>query len=351
MKYNGWGGLSDAFDSWKWEKEYDILEKLLTEDEFETAQASTTTSFYTPPSVIRFIYSALEQMGFTGGRIIDPALGIGHFFGLMPDHIVACSKLTGIEIDSLSGRIAHSLYPAADIRIEGFQDSKLPDGFYDVAVTNVPFADVKLYDPKFKKRKFAIHDYYFAKALEVVRPGGIIAFVTSRYTMDKEDSSLRDYVFERAHFLGAVRLPAGAFKEFANTEVVADVIFLQKRIPGDISNGIDWRLTTKWTPQGSDDEHSVSEYFLSNPHMIAGILDVTSSRYGEDITVVPNKKGLEKSLKKALSYLPKDIISNKKVAATHVEEPCIPAPDYLKNGAFVIQDGKLYRNDDGNLEL
>lgn len=230
-KYVGWGGLAGAFDEDDsgWSREYLELKELLTEEEYRSARASTLTAYYTPPIVTQAIYSTLERMGFTGGNVLEPAMGTGHFFGTMPEEIRNNSRLYGVELDSLTGRIAAQLYQRADIKVCGYEATNYQDNFFDAAVGNVPFGQYKVADARYNKLNYSIHDYYFAKTLDKVRPGGVVAFVTSRYTMDKENPSVRRYIAQRAELLGAVRLPNTAFKSAAGTEVVSDILFLQKR--------------------------------------------------------------------------------------------------------------------------
>jgi adenine-specific DNA methylase len=213
VRYVGWGGLPQVFDSSNklWQEEREQLESLLTEDELESARATTLNAHYTAPVVVRAIYAALERFGFRQGRVLEPAAGLGHFIGLMPDEMKAGSRITGVEIDSITVRLARKLYPDADLRHQPFEETKLADGFYDVAIGNIPFGDYKPFDPKFKSWSFVIHDYFFAKALDKVRPGGLVLFITSHGTLDKVDGGLREYISNQADLLGAIRLPNDAF--------------------------------------------------------------------------------------------------------------------------------------------
>jgi hypothetical protein len=240
VHYVGWGGLPQVFNTWndEWKEQRERLEQLLTPDELESARATTLNAHYTAPVVVQGMYAALQRLGFTHGRVLEPALGLGHFIGLMPEEMHARSLITGIEIDSVTARLAKQLYPDADIRYQPFEASKLADGFYDVAIGNVPFGDHCPYDPRFKAWKFLIHDYFFAAALHKIRPGGLILFITSKGTLDKHDSALREYVANQADLIGAIRLPNDAFKRNANTEVTTDIVILRKRLsarqdPGD----------------------------------------------------------------------------------------------------------------------
>ena len=228
--YVGWGGLSMAFDEHNisWSEEYKNLKMLLSEEQYRAAMESTLTAFYTPPVVIRSIYEELERMGFSQGNILEPSCGVGHFFGLLPESMSG-SKLHGIELDPLTGAIAQKLYPHADIQVQGFEETKLPDNHFDVVLGNVPFGDFKVVDKRYSGQNFLIHDYFFAKALDKVRPGGVVAFITSKGTMDKENPSVRRYIAQRAELLGAIRLPNDTFRANAGTEVTSDILFVQKR--------------------------------------------------------------------------------------------------------------------------
>ena len=286
-RYVGWGGVPEAFDPSKtaWAKEFAELKELLAPEEYEAARASTLNAHYTSPTVIRAIYDAVEQMGFRTGNILEPSCGVGNFFGMLPESM-AGSRLYGVELDSISGRIARQLYPKADITVAGFETTDRRD-FYDLAIGNVPFGQYQVSDKAYNKLGFNIHNYFFAKALDQVRPGGVVAFVTSRYTMDAKDSTVRRYLAQRAELLGAIRLPNNAFKANAGTEVVSDILFLQKRDrPVDI--------TPDWTQTGrTEDGFTVNQYFLDHPEMVLGQPTAESTQYGkQDYTVVPIK-GLE----------------------------------------------------------
>jgi adenine-specific DNA methylase len=229
VRYVGWGGLPQVFDCLndEWQTERNELERLLTESELDSARATTLNAHYTAPVVIQAMYSVLARFGFEHGRILEPACGIGHFIGLMPEAMLSHSQITGVEIDSVSARITEALYPDSDIRHSAFEETKLADNFYDVAVSNIPFGDYKPYDPKFRAWNFPIHDYFFAASLEKVRPGGLLLFITSKGTLDKQDGAIREYIASRADLLGAIRLPNDAFKKNANTEVTTDIVMLQ----------------------------------------------------------------------------------------------------------------------------
>ena len=281
-QYVGWGGLADAFDPNKenWSAEYTQLKELLSEDEYAAARASTLNAHYTGPTVIRGIYDAVERMGFQSGNILEPSMGVGNFFGMLPTSM-ADSRLYGVELDSITGRIAKKLYPQADITVAGFETTDRRD-FYDLAVGNVPFGQYKVNDKAYNKLGFSIHNYFFAKAIDQIRPGGVIAFVTSRYTMDSKDSTARKHMAERADLLGAIRLPNNAFRANAGTDVVSDIIFLQKRDrPADIEPA--------WVQLGkTEDGFAINQYFADRPEMVLGVLSTESTQYGrEELTVAP----------------------------------------------------------------
>jgi adenine-specific DNA methylase len=258
-QYVGWGGLADYFDERN--GHYGELKELLTEDEFTAARESTLTAFYTPPVVIRAMYQALENMNFKTGNILEPSCGVGNFIGIKPEHL-SNSKIYGIELDSISGRIAQQLYQKSSIAVQGFEKTELPDSFFDVAIGNVPFGSFKIPDKKYNKYNFLIHDYFFARTLDKVRPGGIMAFITSKGTMDKENPSVRKYIAQRADLLGAIRLPNNTFKSAAGTEVTSDILFLQKR-DRLIDAEPDWVHLNKVS-----NGLKINQYFVDNPDMI-----------------------------------------------------------------------------------
>ena len=281
-QYVGWGGLADAFDPNKdgWAKEYTELKGLLSEDEYAAARSSTLNAHYTSPTVIRGIYDAVERMGFQSGNILEPSMGVGNFFGMLPESM-ADSRLYGVELDSITGRIAQKLYPEANIKVAGFETTDRRD-FYDLAVGNVPFGNYKVNDKAYNKLNFSIHNYFFAKAIDQVRPGGVVAFVTSRYTMDSKDSTARKHMAERADLLGAIRLPNNAFRANAGTDVVSDIIFLQKR-DRPIDHEPDWVQLGK-----TEDGFAINQYFVDHPEMVLGELTTESTQYGrEELTVAP----------------------------------------------------------------
>ena len=281
-QYVGWGGLADAFDPNKenWSAEYTQLKGLLSEDEYAAARSSTLNAHYTSPVVIRSIYDAVEKMGFQSGNILEPSMGVGNFFGMLPDSMQS-SRLYGVELDSITGRIAQKLYPEANIKVAGFETTDRRD-FYDLAVGNVPFGNYKVNDKAYNKLNFSIHNYFFAKAIDQVRPGGVVAFVTSRYTLDSKDSSARKHMAERADLLGAIRLPNNAFRANAGTDVVSDIIFLQKR-DRPIDHEPDWVQLGK-----TEDGFAINQYFVDHPEMVLGELTTESTQYGrEELTVAP----------------------------------------------------------------
>ena len=298
-QYVGWGGLADAFDPDKdsWAREYTQLKELLTPEEYAAARASTLNAHYTSPTVIRAIYDTVEQMGLITGNILEPSMGVGNFFGMLPESMQG-SRLYGVELDSITGRIARQLYPEANITVAGFETTSQRD-FYDLAVGNVPFGNYKVNDKAYNNLGFSIHNYFFAKALDQVRPGGIVAFVTSRFTMDSKDSSARKYLAQRADLLGAVRLPNNAFKANAGTEVVSDILFLQK-LERPIDREPEW-VQVGQTPEG----FTVNQYFVDHPEMILGELSAESTQYGrEDVTVDPIEGAdLAEQLKEATGKL------------------------------------------------
>ena len=340
-QYVGWGGLADAFDPGKdsWAKEYAELKGLLSEDEYAAARSSTLNAHYTSPTVIRGIYDAVERMGFRSGNILEPSMGVGNFFGMLPDSM-ADSRLYGVELDSITGRIAKKLYPQADITVAGFETTDRRD-FYDLAVGNVPFGQYKVNDKAYNKLGFSIHNYFFAKAIDQVRPGGIVAFVTSRYTMDSKDSTARKHMAERADLLGAIRLPNNAFKANAGTEVVSDIIFLQKRDrPADIEP--DWVQLGK-----TEDGFAINQYFVDHPEMVLGELTTESTPYGHDLTVAPIEGAvLADQLAEAVQHIEGQYVEveveTPDVADAEVERKTLPADPDVKNFSYAVVDGEVF---------
>ena len=341
-QYVGWGGLADAFDPGKdsWAKEYAELKGLLSEDEYAAARSSTLNAHYTSPTVIRGIYDAVERMGFRSGNILEPSMGVGNFFGMLPD-TMQDSRLYGVELDSITGRIAKKLYPQADITVAGFETTDRRD-FYDLAVGNVPFGNYKVNDKAYNKLGFSIHNYFFAKAIDQVRPGGVVAFVTSRYTMDSKDSTARKQMAERADLLGAIRLPNNAFKANAGTDVVSDIIFLQKRDrPADIEPA--------WVQLGkTEDGFAINQYFVDHPEMILGELTTESTQYGrEELTVAPIEGAvLADQLAEAVQHIEGQYVEveveTPDVADAEVERKTLPADPDVKNFSYAVVDGEVY---------
>ena len=339
-RYVGWGGVADAFDPDKpaWDAEYSELKELLTPEEYAAARASTLNAHYTSPTVIRAIYEAVEQMGFRTGNILEPSCGVGNFFGMLPESM-AGSRLYGVELDSISGRIAQQLYPKANITVAGFETTNRRD-FYDLAIGNVPFGQYQVNDKAYNKLGFNIHNYFFAKALDQVRPGGVVAFVTSRYTMDAKDSTVRRYLAQRAELLGAIRLPNNAFRANAGTDVVSDILFLQKRDrPLDIA--------PDWTQTGRTEEgFTVNQYFLDHPEMVLGRPTAESTQYGkQDYTVVPIE-GLELAdqLHDAVKYIRGTYQEAELPELGEGEDidESLPADPNVKNYSYTVVDGTVY---------
>ena len=340
-QYVGWGGLSDAFDPGKdsWAKEYAELKGLLSEDEYAAARSSTLNAHYTSPTVIRGIYDAVERMGFRSGNILEPSMGVGNFFGMLPD-TMQDSRLYGVELDSITGRIAKKLYPQADITVAGFETTDRRD-FYDLAVGNVPFGNYKVNDKAYNKLGFSIHNYFFAKAIDQVRPGGVVAFVTSRYTMDSKDSTARKHMAERADLLGAIRLPNNAFRANAGTDVVSDIIFLQKR-DRPIDHEPDWVQLGK-----TEDGFAINQYFVDHPEMVLGNLELESTQYGHDLTVAPIEGAvLADQLAEAVQHIEGNYtaveIAAPDVADAEAQRKTLPADPAVKNFSYTVVDGDIY---------
>ena len=341
-QYVGWGGLADAFDPGKdsWAKEYAELKGLLSEDEYAAARSSTLNAHYTSPVVIRSIYDAVEKMGFQSGNILEPSMGAGNFFGMLPTSM-ADSRLYGVELDSITGRIAKKLYPQADITVAGFETTDRRD-FYDLAVGNVPFGQYRVNDKAYNKLGFSIHNYFFAKAIDQVRPGGIVAFVTSRYTMDSKDSTARKHMAERADLLGAIRLPNNAFRANAGTDVVSDIIFLQKRDrPADIEPA--------WVQLGkTEDGFAINQYFVDHPEMVLGVLSTESTQYGrEELTVAPIEgANLADQLAEAVQHIEGQYteveVETPDIADSENEKHILPADPDVKNFSYTVVDGEVF---------
>ena len=347
-KYVGWGGVADAFDETKdnWRSEYAELKGLLTESEYSSARESTLNAHYTSPTVIKAIYECVANMGFTTGNVLEPACGIGNFFGLVPE-AMGKIKLYGIELDSITGRIAKQLYQNANIAVQGYEDSSLPDSFFDLAVGNVPFGNYGVSDKRYDKNHFMVHDYFFAKTLDKVRPGGIIAFVTSSGTMDKKNSAVRKYIAQRAELLGAVRLPNNAFLQNAGTQVVADILFLQKR---------DRAIETEpeWVHLGKSAEgFTINQYFVDNPDMVLGQLTEESTQYGrQECTCAPIAGAdLFEQLRDAMANIHGSITEYEREddELSESTNESIPADPDVRNFSFTVVDGQIYYRENSRM--
>ena len=338
-KYVGWGGLADAFDETKtnWASEYQELKSLLSAEEYDSARESTLNAHYTSPVIIKAIYDAMERMGFSKGNILEPAMGIGNFFGMLPEHMQE-SRLYGVELDGITGRIARQLYPNADVKITGFEKTDYPNDFFDVAIGNVPFGQYKVADRAYDKHNFLIHDYFFAKALDKVRPGGMVAFVTSKGTMDKKIPEVRKYLAQRAELLGAIRLPNTAFTENAGTEVTSDILFLKKR-DRVIDIEPDWVHLCE-----NEDGIAMNQYFADHPEMIMGRMEMVSGQFGMEATCTPDTAiPLSKQLEKAISHIEGRI---DEVEFDELDDEltreAIPADPGVKNYSYTIVDERVY---------
>ena len=338
-KYVGWGGLADAFDETKanWASEYQELKSLLSAEEYDSARESTLNAHYTSPVIIKAIYDAMERMGFSKGNILEPAMGIGNFFGMLPENMQE-SRLYGVELDGITGRIARQLYPNADVKITGFEKTDYPNDFFDVAIGNVPFGQYKVADRAYDKHNFLIHDYFFAKALDKVRPGGVVAFVTSKGTMDKKSPEVRKYLAQRAELLGAIRLPNTAFKENAGTEVTSDILFLKKR-DRVIDIEPDWVHLCE-----NEDGIAMNQYFADHPEMIMGKMEMVSGQFGMEATCTPDTAiPLSKQLEKAISHIEGSI---DEVEFDELDDEltreAIPADPSVKNYSYTIVDERVY---------
>ena len=346
-KYVGWGGLPDVFDEnkYNWSKEYNELKEILTDDEYKSARASTLTAFYTPPIVINAIYNALKNMGVEQANILEPSCGTGNFLGMLPQEMQS-SKLYGVELDSISGKIAKQLYQKANIKVEGYEKADLPDSFFDIAIGNVPFGDFKVNDKRYDKNNFLIHDYFFAKTLDKVRPGGVIAFITSKGTMDKASPEVRKYLAQRADLLGAIRLPDNTFTKNAGTKVTSDIIFLQKR-----ENLID--IMPDWVYLDRDENNiTMNKYFVDNPDMILGKMEMVSTAYGYDSTCKAEEDtNLEEQLNYAITNIHGELQNNSIENEIEQEDTSIPAIPTVKNYSYAIVDDKLYFRENSKMIL
>ncbi len=344
VKYVGWGAMPQVFDEFNvlWLEQREALRKELTKEEYEFARSTTLNAHYTAPVVIGSMYQALARFGFQGGRILEPACGVGNFIGLVPEDILRRSTITGIEIDPLTARIAKAVYPDSDIRGQPFEQSKLADGFYDLAISNVPFGDYTVHDPRWNNYKFPIHDYFFAASLDKVRPGGLLMFITSRGTMDKLDSTLRELLSTRTELLGAIRLPNDAFKRNAGTEVTTDIIMLRKLRAGEAPTGTAWKETADYA-NDIGEAFTLNEYFATRPEMMLGRMRLSGRMYRDnEPTLESDKRDLGEALAQAVARLPHNIYESQ---AHQVAEPTfdqtVPAPDYVKPNAYCLHDGMV----------
>ncbi len=345
-KYVGWGGIPQAFEkkNSQWAREYSELKELLDADEYAMARASTLNAHYTSPIIIKAMYSCLENMGFKTGNILEPAMGIGNFFGLVPESMTG-SKFYGVELDSVTGRIAKQLYQNASITVQGYEQTNLPDSFFDIAIGNVPFGSYGVADKKYDQYHFLIHDYFFAKTLDKVRPGGIIAFITSKGTMDKQNSEVRKYISQRAELLGAVRLPNNAFLANAGTNVTSDILFLKKR-----DRVID--INEDWIHLGlNEDGLPINAYFVQNPHMIIGTMTTEHTQYGrEDTTCQPFENAdLGELLKGALENIHTDIAEYEIEEISEDTDTSIPADPDVRNFSYTVVDGEIYYRENSRM--
>ena len=353
-KYVGWGGLANAFDESKteWAKEYKQLKNLLSEEEYKSARASTLNAHYTETGIIKAIYKGLEGIGFKGGRILEPSAGIGHFIGAMPENLIpGVRSWTAVELDDITGNIAKYLYPNADVRVQGFEKAKIPNDYMDMAISNVPFGNYAIADKTYPKAVTgAIHNYFFAKSLDKVRPGGIVCFITSRYTMDSYDKSVRQYIADRADLLGAIRLPDTAFKSNAGTEVVTDILILKKREPNTLYKGEAFENTDNYHYNLNIYEQT-NEYFKNHPEMVLGTPEATGSMYrGNSLTYKAKGNNLPAQIEKAFSKIKGKMDYPVKRTQEDIRQEIKQAEAKGKNGSLIYKNGKLYRNNEGILE-
>ena len=344
--YVGWGGLSEAFDESKsaWANEYAELKRMLTEEEYEAARESTLTAFYTPPVVIRSMYQALENMGLKSGNILEPSCGIGNFIGMKPESLSDC-KIYGVEIDSISGRIAGQLYQKSTIAVQGYEEANLPDSFFDVAIGNVPFGQFKVLDQRYDKHNFLVHDYFFAKTLDKVRPGGVLAFITSSGTMDKANPAIRKYIAQRAELLGAIRLPSDTFQKNAGTEVTSDILFLQKR---DRMVAIE----PDWIHLAADEKGiTQNQYFVQHPEMVLGEMVMESTQYGMSSTCRPYPdRNLEEQLAEAVANIQAEIAEFETEELVEAEDRSISANPTVANFSYTLYEGKIYYRENSRMK-
>ncbi|MGO9536790.1 MAG: methyltransferase domain-containing protein, partial [Limisphaerales bacterium] len=353
VKYVGWGAMPQVFDdrNREWANERKSLREELTDGKYEQVRSTTLNAHYTSPAIISAMYQSAQRFGFQGGTVLEPACGIGHFIGLMPDEMLRQSTVTGIEIDPLTARIAKALYPDADIREQPFEKSKLADESFDLAISNVPFGDYTVHDPRWNKHKFPIHDYFFPAVLDKVRPGGLLMFITSHHTLDKLDSTMREMLAAKAELLGAIRLPNDAFKKNAGTEVTTDIVMLRKLRAGESPCGATWKTSVDFTNEQKE-KIPLNEYFVAHPGMMLGKMRLARGMYrdGEPV-LVPDGRNFEEALAQAVERLPQNIyqLENQRVVA-RVSDVNIPAPDYIKPNAFCVhEDGRVCIREDDKL--
>jgi N12 class adenine-specific DNA methylase len=353
VKYVGWGAMPQVFDerNREWANERAALREELTDGKYEQVRSTTLNAHYTAPAIIRVMYQAAQRFGFQDGQVLEPACGIGHFIGLMPEEMLHRSTVTGVEIDPLTARIAKALYPDADIREQPFEKSKLADESFDLAISNVPFGDYTVHDPRWNKHKFPIHDYFFPAVLDKVRPGGLLMFITSHHTMDKLDSTMRGMLAAKAELLGAIRLPNDAFKKNAGTEVTTDIVMLRRLRAGESPCGATWKTSVDFTNEQKE-KIPLNEYFSAHPGMMLGKMRLARGMYrdGEPV-LVPDGRDLEKALAEAVERLPQNIYQSEKPrVAARISDVNIPAPDYIKPNAFCVhEDGRVCIREDDKL--
>jgi len=361
VKYTGWGGIPHVFDmtdTAKYAAERDMLRAVLPDDEWESARASVNNAHYTSPEVVGFVWNVVKQLGFTGGKIIEPSVGNGHFVGLMPSDIAGKSNIHAVEIDSISARITNTLYPDVAMQHKGLEKTKFQRGSFDLAISNIPFGNYRVADPEYDKMKLSIHDYFFAKSLGLVREGGLVAFITSSFTMDKSSSRVREYLNGQADLVAAFRLPNGAFSKMANTDVMTDVIILKKRKLNEVSINNAW-LESKEVPHNLKDIQCfsriwVNEYFVNNPDRVIGVFTAKYGRYGNDAETKCLFEGdLPEALTNALQSIPSGVYQahHDKAEVSGEEEDGIPAPDFVKEGAYAVIGGRLMVNEFGTLRM
>ena len=344
-KYVGWGGIPEAFDERadSWRTEYGMLKNILSPEEYASARESTLTAFYTPPTVINAVYKVMKQLGFREGNILEPSCGIGHFIGMLPEEMKE-SKIYGVELDTISAGIAQQLYQKTSIAAQGFEETNLPDSFFDAVVGNVPFGDFKVPDKRYDKHKFLVHDYFFAKSLDKLRPGGVMALITSKGTMDKENSAVRKYIAQRADLLGAIRLPNNTFKGNAGTEVVSDILILQKR-----DRIID--IEPEWVQlDTTEDGIKMNHYFVQHPEMVLGEMKLVSGRFGLEATCVPYENSdLSEQMDEAIANIHGELTAYEVEDELAEEDTSIPADPTVRNFSYTVVDDKIYYRENSRM--